>query len=206
MKKIVFCAMILWSGLSFGQNITLPKPQLTGGLSTLEAINTRHSSRSFLPKDLSLEDLSTILQAGFGYNNMGKRTAPTPINAQDIELYVFLQTGIYLWNAKDNVLVLIKKGDYRPKTEPREGFSAKVTNIAIVSDLSKYGQRKEKELFGAYSAAYVSENMYLAIQSMGKGIGTVVRHQGTQGEEIRQIMSLSKDEKLYLFQTIGYVK
>ena len=115
------------------QNIKLPKPQKDGGETVLKSIDLRQSDRSFKDGDVSLQDLSTILWAGWGESH-GKRTAPTAINAQDITLYVFLETGIYRYDEKANELVLVKKGDYRKLTDREGGFAGNVTNVAIVSD------------------------------------------------------------------------
>ena len=156
-----------------------------------------------------MQDLSTILWAGFGYTRGDKRTAPTARNRQDITLYVFLEKGIYLWNAKDNVLELIKKGDYRRDTDRPNGFAGKVTNIAIVSDLEKFDVEKDHHrafTFGAMSAAYVSENMYLAVDGLKKNLGTVVRYGERQEKDLADIIGLGKSQKLLLFQTVGYKK
>ena len=138
MKKVTSLLLLALAVCSLNaQNIKLPEPQKDGGESILKTIDIRQSDRNFKPGDLSMQDLSTILWAGFGYSQSGKRTIPTAMNRQDIILYVFLEKGIYLYNAKDNTLELVKKGDYRKDTDGRQGFASKVTNIAIVSDLEK---------------------------------------------------------------------
>ena len=172
MKKVTSLLLLALAVCSLNaQNIKLPEPQKDGGESILKTIDIRQSDRNFKPGDLSMQDLSTILWAGFGYSQSGKRTIPTAMNRQDIILYVFLEKGIYLYNAKDNTLELVKKGDYRKDTDGRQGFASKVTNIAIVSDLEKYDVKQDHHrayTFGVMSSAYVSENMYLAADGMKK--------------------------------------
>lgn len=190
------------------QNIKLPKPQKDGGESVLKSIDLRQSDRSFKDGDVSLQDLSTILWAGWGESH-GKRTAPTAINAQDITLYVFLETGIYRYDEKANELVLVKKGDYRKLTDREGGFAGNVTNVAIVSDFAKYERIKEhhtKFVFGSMSAAYVSENMYLACAGMKRNLGTVTRYAAHNEKQVREVLPLKEDEHIFLFQTIGYKK
>lgn len=210
MKKIMLMFVFVLVGLSLNaQNIQLPKPQTDGGENILKTLATRQSDRSFKEGDISMEDLSTILWAGFGYVRNGKRTAPTAMNRQDIDLYVFLSTGAYKWNAKDNVLELIKEGDFRPLTDREKGFAGKVTNIAIVSDLEKYNVQKDHHTastFGAMSAAYVSENIYLAADGLNKGLGTVTRYAAKQEKAVAELLNLGKFQRIYLFQTIGYKK
>ena len=210
MKRLTFLSIIVSKFFSLNaQNINLPKPETEGGESVLKAIAIRQSDRSFKDGDISLQDLSTILWAGFGYSHDDKRTIPTAMNRQDIDLYVFLSNGIYKWNAKDNVLELIKKGDYRKDTDKPNGFASKVTNIAIVSDLEKFGVKQDHHrafVFGAMSSAYAGENMYLAISGMNRNLGTVTRYAAQQEKEIATLLQLNQFQRVFLFQTIGYKK
>ena len=43
----------------------------------------------------------------------GKRTAPSALNKQDIDIYVIMKEGAYLYDAKANSLQPIAKGDHR---------------------------------------------------------------------------------------------
>ena len=210
MKKTALVLILALTGLGLNaQNIKLPEPQKDGGERILKTIAVRQSDRSFKDGDISMQDLSTILWAGFGYSHGDKRTAPTAMNRQDISLYVFTEKGIYLYNAKDNTLELIKKGDYRRDTDRKNGFAGKVTNIAIVSDLEKFDVEKEHHranIFAAMSAAYVSENMYLAADGMKRNLGTVTRYAAHQEKEVAEILNLGKYQRILLFQTVGYKK
>ncbi|MBQ9254334.1 MAG: SagB/ThcOx family dehydrogenase [Bacteroidales bacterium] len=200
---------IFGCSLIMAQDIKLPAPKKDGGENILKTLDIRKSDRSFKDGDISMQELSTILWAGFGYNQKGTRTAPTAMNTQDIDLYVFLENGIYKYDAKENTLNLIKKGDYRASTDRENGFAAKVTNIAIVSDLSKYERVKNHHtmnVFGAMSAAYVSQNMYLAVDGMNNDLGTVTRYGAHQEKQVKEILGLKDLEVVFLFQTIGYKK
>lgn len=178
-----------------------------GGENILKTIDIRKSHRSFKEGDVSMEDLSTILWAGWGESH-GKRTAPTAMNAQDITLYVFLQSGVYRYNEKSNVLELVTKGDFRQNTDNPGGFAAKVTNIAIVSDFDKFTRVKnddDKMSFGAMSAAYVSENLYLVCAGLFPEIGTVTRYaRYIDKNKVSEFLPLKDSEHVFLFQTIGY--
>lgn len=209
MRKLtlILTSCLLFAGLQ-AQNIKLPQPQKEGGESILKAIDLRQSDRSFKDGDISLQDLSTLLWAGWGESH-GKRTAPTAMNAQDITLYVFLESGIYRYDEKANELILIKQGDYRKLTDREGGFAGKVTNVAIVSDFAKYDRIKDhhtKFVFGSMSAAYVSENMYLACAGMKNNIGTVTRYAAHTEKQVKEVLPLKESEHILLFQTIGYKK
>lgn len=208
MKKIVLVLLVSLFASLQAQNIKLPAPQKEGGESVLRAIDLRQSDRNYKDGDISMQDLSTILWAGWGESH-GKRTAPTAMNCQDIVLYVFLEQGIYRYDEKNNELILIKKGDYRKLTDREGGFAGKVTNIAIVSDFAKYERVKEhhtKFVFGSMSAAYVSENMYIACAGLKNNLGTVTRYAAQFEKQVKEVLPLTENEHIFLFQTIGYKK
>ncbi|HOL67114.1 MAG TPA: nitroreductase family protein, partial [bacterium] len=88
------------------QPISLPKPQMAGGKTLMEALSLRKSTREFSPQELPLQTLSDLLWAAFGINRpeSGKRTAPSAVNWQEIDLYVATPKGVYLYEARTNQL------------------------------------------------------------------------------------------------------
>jgi hypothetical protein len=54
----------------------------------MKALSERHSTREFASKALSLADLSDLLWAANGINrkDSGKRTAPSAMNKQDVDV------------------------------------------------------------------------------------------------------------------------
>ena len=92
MKKILLLVAFLPFCLN-AQNIKLPTPVREGGKPLMEALNHRHSSRSFIEKGFSPQMLSNLLWAAFGYNRADKRTAPSALNKQSIEIYVATPNG-----------------------------------------------------------------------------------------------------------------
>ena len=98
----LLCASILCIQASIVRaqetDIELPQPQLTGGKLLMEALKERKTSRAFSARELPLEVLSNLLWAAAGVNRpeSGKRTAPTAVNWQEIDIYVALKTGLYL--------------------------------------------------------------------------------------------------------------
>jgi hypothetical protein len=81
--------------------ITLPAPEKTGGMPLMEALALRRSAREFERRELPLPVLSGLLWAAFGINRPdGGRTAPSALNAQEIDLYVALPSGAYLYDRR----------------------------------------------------------------------------------------------------------
>src|SRR5690606_15372979 len=84
--------------------IALPPVERHGGMPLMEALAARRSSREFSADPLPLPRLADLLWAGFGVNRPdGGRTAPTALNAQEIDVYVALPTGAYRYDAAQNM-------------------------------------------------------------------------------------------------------
>ena len=74
--------------------IALPVPQKDGGMPLMEALARRHSAREFASSELPLSVLSDLLWAANGVNRPeGGRTAPSALNAQEIDLYLRFPLG-----------------------------------------------------------------------------------------------------------------
>ena len=111
MKKINVIAIIiiLFSFSIVAQQldaIQLPSPQTDIGKPLMQALKLRQSSRSFDSKQLPLQELSNLLWAACGINRpeSGKRTAPSAMNWQEVDIYIVLATGVYFYDAKANML------------------------------------------------------------------------------------------------------
>jgi len=97
------------------KTIKLNEPNKKRGLTVMEALAVRASATEWTTQDLSAQDLSDLLWAANGINRPenGKRTAPSAMNAQDVDIYVFMKDGVYLYEAKSHSLVEVVTGDQR---------------------------------------------------------------------------------------------
>ena len=198
-KSIITLALTASCMLSYAQEtISLPAPATKAayGMSVMEALRERRSERAYIDSQLSKEQLSTVLWAACGVSDelTGKITAPSAMNKQDITLYVTCKDGTWRYDNKGNKLIFVSKKDLRKEAAANQEFAAKApVSIIIVSNLNVYGKKGLE--FGAMSAGYVSENIYLACTAMG--LSTVAR--ATMNEEVlRQELQLKDGEKLML--------
>lgn len=99
--------------------ITLPAPADNSTLSVFDALTQRRSTRQITAKALSRQCLSNFLWAAFGVNlrtgpfGLPGRTAASASNSQEIDIYVALEQGTYLYDAIEHVLTLIVAADLR---------------------------------------------------------------------------------------------
>ena len=127
MRKLLFTiAASLLLVTMYAQNmkaVKLNTPDKARGTSVMKALSDRHSDREFAVKELSLQDLSDLLWAANGINRPdGKRTAPSALNKQDIDVYVIMKEGAYLYDAKDNSLQPVAAGDHRAAVAGGQDF------------------------------------------------------------------------------------
>lgn len=205
---IVF--IFMFSSLTYGQElkpIKLPTPQMTGGKPLMQALKDRHSSREFSTKKLPLQTLSNLLWAGFGINRPdGHRTAPSAINCQDIDIYVALQEGLYVYDAKANRLNPVLKEDIREKAGLQPFTQVAPIDLIYVSDqsrMSRAGSQEQKDLYSAADTGFISQNVYLFCSS--ENLATVVIAM-VDKPALAKKMGLKPEQKIMLVQPVGYPK
>ncbi|MDR1485543.1 MAG: SagB/ThcOx family dehydrogenase [Planctomycetaceae bacterium] len=184
---------------TFAADITLPPPQKTGGKPLFDAINERQSTRSFDDSALDNQTLSDLLWAGFGYNRENKRTAPSPKDLQETDIYVILKEAVYLYDAKNNKLLEKNTGDFRQDaTISQEYVKNAPVNFIFVVDKSK-----ETGSIAYFSVGAITENIYLAAAS--KGIGAVVRT-SINKDALKKSLKLNANQDPVAGQTVGKKK
>lgn len=116
---------LAWGEAEAPKVIRLDKPGLTRGLPVMAALKERASVREWSDREVSRQDLSDLLWAANGVNRpeSGKRTAPSALNAQDVDVYVFRKDGAWLYDAKEHALRLVATGDHREAVASRPSGS-----------------------------------------------------------------------------------
>jgi nitroreductase len=110
----ILCAFT-WAQAQELKVIKLVEPTKKGGLSVMEALSKRASVRSWADKNLSSQDLSDLLWAANGINRPESkmRTAPSAGNAQEVDIYVFMKDGVFIYDAANQSLNPVASGDHR---------------------------------------------------------------------------------------------
>ncbi len=185
--------------------IELPPPQVTGGKGLMEAISARRSVREMKPDKLPPQVLSNLLWAGFGINRPadGRRTAPSAMNSQEIDIYVALPQGLYLYEAQSNRLKPVLQADLREKTGQPYSKDASVVLI-FVADLPRLAKAKAdvRTFYAAFDAGCVSQNVYLYCAS--EGLATVVYDLNRAA--LAKEMGLKPEQYIIMAQAVGVPK
>ncbi|MDH7599607.1 MAG: SagB/ThcOx family dehydrogenase, partial [Sedimentisphaerales bacterium] len=127
------------------------------------------------------------------------RTAPSAMNRQEIDIYVALQEGLYLYNAKEHRLDPVVKQDLRAATGNQPFVGQAPVNLIYVADMAKLGRPDEPTAYA--DTGFISQNVYLFCAS--EGLATVVRGMVPK-ESLAKAMNLRPDQKITLAQTVGY--
>jgi len=188
------------------KEIILLKPQTETGLPLMQALKARQSLREFSPEKLPLQVLSNLLWAADGVNRGdGKRTAPSAVNWQNIDIYVALADGLYIYKPAEHVLRQVLGEDVRAATGRQDFVKDVPLNLIYVADFSKTnrGTDEDKNFYSAAHTGFISQNVYLYCAS--DGLATVVRGL-IDRESMAKLMKLRPEQKVMLAQSVGYPK
>jgi len=200
MKNLVVILVFIMGSVScIAQDIQLPTPKKTGGKPLMEALNERQSNRDFSDKELSMQTLSDLLWAGYGFNREDKRTVPSSQNRQEMDIYVFLKTGVYFYDAKNLKLVLKVQGNNQEKTGSQPFVTVAPLNIVYVANLDKASNRDA----ALTDCGFIGQNIYLYCAS--EGLISVVRG-SVNKTAVHDLLNLSDKQEVLLAQTVGYKK
>jgi hypothetical protein len=201
------------------QPITLPKPETDGGKSVLAALWERRTTRNISAKRLPPQTLSNLLWAAFGVNRekgpfgMLGRTAASASNSQEIDLYVALPEGIYLYEAVPHRLTPVVTGGLRAKVGGRGpgGSAARApVNIIYVVDIAKYSKAplqepglRDPEIQKSYycvATGLIAGNVFLFAAS--QGLAAWFHNCNKAG--LTTVLKLRPEQRVLFAQTVGY--
>ena len=184
------------------KSIVLPTPQTEGGKPLMQVLKERKSGREFSPEKLPTQVLSNLLWAAWGVNRPdGRRTAPSSKNRQEIDIYVALAEGLYLYNAQDQRLDPVLDDDIRGAAASQAWARPAPVNLIYVADQARLGGPDDPTAY--VDTGFISQNVYLF--SASEGLATVVHEIGDR-VGLAKAMRLRSDQKITLAQTIGYPK
>lgn len=177
--------------------IELPKPQISGGMPLMEALAHRQTTRAFAAQPMPVQTLSNLLWAAFGVNRprdakpgLG-RTAPSAMNRQEVELYVLLPQGIYVYEAEANRLRPIAAGDVRARISPEAAAQAAVTLVYVADAKNESAQ---------VDVGFIGQNVYLFAASEGLNGWFYAIHNA----ETAATLKLPEGRKALYMESVGY--
>jgi nitroreductase len=120
-------------------------------MSVSAALELRKTIREFSIREFSSQLISNVLWAAFGVNRKSGpfgapgRTAASASNSQEIDLYVALKQGVFLYDVNNNLLAPVINGDLRSLalTPGQRGVDAKApVQLIYVADIHRLTHTK----------------------------------------------------------------
>jgi len=200
-----FLAVLVSQAAADLKPLILPAPHTDGGKPLMQALMERQSKREFSPKALDPQQLSDLLWAAFGINRpaIDHRTAPSAMNSQEIDIYVALADGVFLYNVKANRLDPVADGDMRAKTGGQDFVKVAPVALVFVADLARMVKAKPeaKEPYAWADTGSISQNVYLFCASAG--LATVVHELGDR-QPLIEAWKLRPEQRIILAQAVGF--
>lgn len=189
------------------KEIKLEAPAKTGGKPLMEVFANRKSEREYAPGKLEAKDLSNLLWAANGINRPdGKRTAPSCRNFQEIAIYVIMQEGAYLYDAKAHALRPVAAGDHRALVAAGQDFAKEAPlSLVLVADMVAFEgmDAQHSRLMAAVDAGIVCQNICVACAGMG--LATVPRATMDQAK-LKTVLKLKDTDLQLMNNPVGYPK
>lgn len=199
MRTLLLLITILsLSAAGYAQDIKLPQPVKKGGKPLMETLSERKTIRAFSKKDIDNQTLSNLLWAAYGFNREDKRTVPSSQNRQEIDLYVMLKDGIYLYDASQNTLKLIAKGDYKKGLGGQVFAQEAPVNLICVANVDKASNRDACFI----DSGFILQNAGLFCAS--EGLGNVIRGSFDRNL-LPEYLKLTDNQIVTITQAIGCI-
>lgn len=170
----------------------------------MHALQNRKSTRTFTKDVIPDSLLQDLLWAANGVNRAdGKRTAPSAINAQDIELYVAVNgKGSFHYDAQAKKLNKVTDEDFRTILSVQRPVYESPVNILLVTNQAKFKGFGAAMTLAAMDAGYVSQN--ICIFCAATGLGTVPCAPKMDAAAIQKMLGLSSDYIPLIYHPVGY--
>jgi SagB-type dehydrogenase family enzyme len=186
--------------------VDLPPPDTSGGRPLMQVLKERKTVREFRRDALTPQQLSDLLWATWGINRPenSHRTAPSAMNCQELDLYVAMEKGLFLYDAKAHKLTPVSANDVRGQTGSGPIVQDPPLQLIFVADFARAEKMKtQKEYYSAMDTGFLSQNAYLYCASAG--LGSVVHEVGNR-VKLAEAMGLRPDQKVTIAQAVGHPK
>ncbi len=190
--------------------IKLPAPQIDGGMPLMKALKLRRSTRGGFGDDtkLSMQMLSNLLWAADGVNRPpNKRTAPSAVDWQNVDIYVTTEDGLFLYDAQKHELKVLGKEDVRGVAGTQDFVAGAPLNLIYVADFAKakFGDKvaPTAETWSFAGTGAIGQNVYLFCAS--EGLACILRA-FADADIIAKTLNLRPDQKFILAQTVAHFK
>lgn len=200
-----------------GDVMNLPPAKTQGTVSVEQAIDRRRTVRSYMPKMLSLDQLSQLLWSAQGITGKTgyKRAAPSAGALYPMDVYVVtgqgcvaqIEAGVYHYDPHSHLLSRVATKDLRDGVA-RAAFSqmwlvGAPVNLVITAEYNrvgvKYGERGVR--YAMIEAGHIGQNLFLQAEALGLKAGIVGAFHDTN---LNKVLNLPSAHEPLLIIPVGY--
>lgn len=200
--------------------IQLPSPEETQIVPIFATFEKRRTIREISARPLPPQELANLLWAACGVNRKAGpfggpgRTAASASNSQEIDVYVALADGVYLYEARGNRLIWMSAEDLRhlAMTPRQTNADAKApAHFIYVADLHKLTHTRGFQEPGLHDAevqksyyfvdtGLIAGNVYL--YAAARGLATWFHNCDKAGLAAK--LDLRSEQRVLFAQSVGY--
>lgn len=213
--------MALFSSRSYLPSaVQLSAPAKTNDCTVLTALSHRRTTREISAATLPPQIISNLLWAAFGINRPADpfgvpgRTAASASNSQEIDLYVALKDGTYLYDAGKHLLQPVVGEDLRSMalTPGQHSVDAEAPlTIIYVADIHRLTATRgykdiglqDPEIQKAYcyvDTGLIAGNVYLYAAAEG----LAAWFHNCDKDRLAKVLDLRSDQRVLFAQSVGY--
>jgi len=200
--------------------IKLPRAALEPKATLATALRARRTTREIATKKLPLQTLSNLLWAACGVNRsqgpfgLTGRTAASASNSQEIDIYIALEEGVYLYEPGRHQLLPVLAEDVRPLAigpgQANAGANAPVRLVYVV-DVNKLANTsgyqepglRDPDVQRSYyyvDTGLIAANVYLFAAS----VGLAAWFHNCDRANLAATLRLTGEQRVLFAQTVGY--
>jgi hypothetical protein len=167
-------------------------------------MNTLTKMALGLMGQLKPRPLPDVLWSAAGINrpDLGGRTAPSAMNALEVDVYVALPEGLYRYDPVGHALQMAAASDVRRVTGYQDFVDNAPLDLVYVAHHARMNlvPAAHRERYAFAAAGAMAQNVYLFCAA--QGLATVIRAWFDAGA-LSAAMGLGADQQLLLCQTVG---
>jgi SagB-type dehydrogenase family enzyme len=192
------------------EDVALPPPVTTGGMSLNEALSRRRSQREFTGRGMTPEQLSQLCWAAQGITEpvKGLRTAPSALALYSVAVYVVNAQGIFEYLPKTHVLRRLRGAEAMP--ELRAAMNAPSASTApvcmvLAMDTGPLETRagRQAERYCLLEAGHIAQNILLEATALGLASVPVG---GMDESKVAAALKLPANRRPVYVLPIGYAR
>ena len=219
MKYLIFLSLLFiinsqitfqdWAELEVGNDIVLPDPIKEGGMGLYESLNLRKSQRDFNNSiHIGPEIISQSVWACYGINREEEKlkTTPSATGWYPLMIYIFLEEGVFLYDADNHSVKKVMDGDHRSITGTQDFVKDARINFVMIADFKKKSkmdpddEHKWRSMYLDTGHCAMALSLYASANNM-KGVDRAM----IEKEEVVKFLGLDPEKYiLTLAFSLGY--